>query len=130
MTADRFANGAPLASAVSADQLALIELPPLLTDRQQKALDAITGSGFDGLTSDELGAVLHHPKHSLEDRCAWCGKSGLEVGRALRAKNLVQQRRRRAPGGDLYMVWTVVGELKQPSEAAPFGDIPYRAVAA
>jgi hypothetical protein len=85
-----------------------------LTDRQQRALDLITAAGYAGLMTDELGAALHYPKHGLNDRCEFCGATGHEVGAALRARGLVQQRRRRAPGGDVYTVWTVAGDLRKP----------------
>jgi hypothetical protein len=95
-------------------QLFQVDTVPRLTDRQKFAFDAITGAGYLGLQSDELGAVLHRPKHGLNDRCPWCATTGAEIGRALRAKGLVQQRRRRAPGGEVYTVWTVSGDLRKP----------------
>jgi hypothetical protein len=88
------------------EALHLFPLPPSLTDRQQRALDAITATGYDGLTSDELGQALH--QHVDDTLCEWCGSAGHEVGNALRAKELVKQRRRKAPGGDHYMVWITV----------------------
>jgi hypothetical protein len=96
-----------------------------LTDRQQRALDLITTSGYAGLMTDELGAALHYPKHGLNDRCEFCGATGHEVGAALRARGLVQQRRRRAPGGDVYTVWTVAGDLRKPVDRDNEGVIPY-----
>lgn len=111
------------------EQLALVDVPavPKLTDRQQRALDLIKAAGYDGLTSDELGARIHD-RHSDDQRCAFCGSTGLELGRALRNKGYAQQRRRKAPGGDLYMVWTVVGKLDPPkpeTAAQPHDGIPY-----
>jgi hypothetical protein len=88
------------------EALQLFPLPPHLTDRQQRALDAITAAGHDGLTSDELGEALH--QHGGDTLCEWCGSAGHEVGTALRAKALVKQRRRKGPGGDHYMVWITV----------------------
>lgn len=86
-----------------------------LTPRQQRAYTAIQAAGYDGLHTDELGALIHYPKHALNDRCSFCGTTGRELGRALRARGLVQQRRRRAPSGDTYTVWTVAGRLvRQP----------------
>lgn len=110
-----------------ADQLALLDVPtvPKLTDRQQRAHDAIAAAGYDGLTSDELGAHMHD-RHPDDDRCQFCGSTGNELGRALRSKGLVQQRRRRAPGGDHYMVWTVVGKLEEPKATeSNAGAVPY-----
>jgi hypothetical protein len=103
-----------------ADPSRLFDVPPIqkLTDRQQRALAAITVAGFDGLHTDELGAILHAGTytHALHDRCTFCGAAGNEVGKALRKKGLVQQRRRRAVGGDTYMVWTVAGKLSRAPE--------------
>jgi hypothetical protein len=106
------------------DQLQLVDVPavPKLTDRQQAALRLITAAGWDGLTSDELGAHFH--RHDPDDRCQWCGATGLELGRALRAKGLARQRRRQAPGGDHYMVWTVAGDLRKP-HPADTTEIPF-----
>jgi hypothetical protein len=98
------------------DRLFDIPTIPQLTDRQQRALDAITAAGWDGLTSTELGAIMHTDKHVPRNPCQFCGQAGAEVGRALRAKGLAQQRRRKAPGGDLYMVWTVAGRLRRQPE--------------
>lgn len=100
-------------------QLQLVAIPatPVLTARQQTAYDAIQQAGSDGLATDELGALLH--RHGRDDRCEWCPRTGLEVGRALRAKGLVRQRRRRAPGGDSYMVWTVAGKVARPDPGWP-----------
>lgn len=92
------------------------ELPPKLTDRQQRALDAIRAAGYDGLHTDELGAVAHEPKHAKEDRCEFCGQAGQEIGRALRAKGLVQQRRQKTPWGTPDVVWTVAGKLTRAAE--------------
>jgi hypothetical protein len=96
---------------VSDQPLHLFDVPtvPRLTARQQFALNAITGAGFDGLQTEELGALLHYPKHGLHETCEWCGSVGMQMGRALRAKGLVQQRRRQAPGRDIYMVWVAAG---------------------
>jgi hypothetical protein len=108
-------------------QLALIDVAaqPRLTDRQQHALQTIQQAGWAGLHTDELGAHIHdwQRKHSSDETCEWCATSGLEVGRALRAKGLVQQRRRKAPGGDTVMVWTVSGRL--PRASSDSNEIPY-----
>lgn len=97
------------------EQLALVPAPPKLSDRQQAALDALKAAGYDGLHTDELGAIVHSfsLKHGAAMRCEWCGAAGQEVGKALRAKGLAQQRRRRLPGGDLVVVWTTAGKLER-----------------
>lgn len=109
------------------EQLALVDVPavPKLTERQQRALEHITVAGWAGLSSDELGAKMHD-RHSDDDRCAFCGSTGNELGRALRTKGLAVQRRRRGPGGDGYMVWTIPGRLEEPQPvSAASGSIPY-----
>lgn len=109
------------------EQLALVDVPavPHLTDRQQRALKLIEEAGYGGLTSDELGAHFH--RHAADERCVWCGSTGAELGRALRLNDLAQQRRRRAPAGDIYMVWTVVGKLQPPVDErrGPGDRIPF-----
>jgi hypothetical protein len=107
------------------EQLALVDVPavPKLTPRQQRGYDAIQAAGWDGLTSDEVGARVH--EHQDDDRCIYCGTAGAEVGRSLRAKKLAQQRRRKAIGGDLYMVWTIAGDLKKPAATPPlYNEFP------
>lgn len=98
-------------------QLFAVEPTVKLTDRQTVALDAIAAAGYDGLHTDEIGAHVHawQGKHSAGERCEWDGSLGRELGTALRAKGLVQQRRRKQPGGDLVLVWTVAGKLVAPS---------------
>lgn len=106
-------------------EMRLFDVPavPILTPRQQRAYDAIVAAGFDGLYTDELGAVLH--PHDDDERCDFCGSSGQEVGKALRAKGLVQQRRRKAAGGDSVLVWTVAGRLDKPRVVRPGEGIPF-----
>jgi hypothetical protein len=103
----------------------LFDLPPTtrLTDRQAHALEKITDAGYDGLHTDELGAIVHAftGKHPADQLCEWCGSAGLEVGKALRGKALVQQRRRKSVGGDAVMVWTIAGKLNPP-RAVPDPD--------
>jgi hypothetical protein len=97
------------------EALQLFDVPavPRLTDRQQTAFDAIKQTGYDGLHTDEVGAIVHgHPDGAT---CQWCGSAGQELGRALRAKQLVQQRRRKAPNGDTVTVWTIAGKLPPPA---------------
>lgn len=110
------------------EQLALIDIPPVLTDRQQVAFNAIARSGYDGLHTDELGAAVHawQHRHGEDERCQFCGSVAMELGRALRAKGYVQQRRRRMPGGDQVTVWTVSGKLERPDvrPSAQTNDFP------
>lgn len=89
-----------------------------LTNRQQTAYEAIRQAGWDGLTTDEVGAVLH--AHGNDAICEWCPAAGLSVGKALRRKQLVQQRHRKGPGGVTYTVWTVAGKLARPSVERSF----------
>jgi hypothetical protein len=106
----------------------LFDLPPAskLTDRQTVALTAITTAGYDGLHTDEVGAAVHHwqGKHPGET-CEWCPSVGKEIGRRLRELGLVQQRRRKAPGGDSVLVWTVAGRLDKPRVVRPGDGIPF-----
>jgi hypothetical protein len=104
---------------VSDQPLRLFDAPAVhrLTERQQFALDAITAAGWDGLQTDELGAILHYPKHAIHETCEWCPSAGKQMGESLRQKQLVQQRRRQAPGRDFYMVWVAAGvPAKRPVE--------------
>lgn len=75
-----------------------------LTDRQQRAYRAILAAGYDGITSENLGAAVGAQPD-------WQKTAGSEVGKALRRKGLVQQRRR-----DGRMVWTRVGKLSRAGE--------------
>jgi hypothetical protein len=104
------------------EALQLFDVPatPRLTDRQQCALDAICAAGWEGLHTDELGALAHG--HGPEQRCQWCGSAGQELGKALRAKGLVRQRRRKAPNGDTVTVWTVAGRLPAPEAVRDNGS--------
>lgn len=65
--------------------------PRPLTDRQAAALDIITRAGADGITAIELGERVHahRARHALGDVCQWCAVEGNELGRALRARELV-----------------------------------------
>lgn len=112
---------------MTSQPLHLFALPPAtkLTGRQQTALDAITAAGYDGLHTDEVGAAVHawQGKHSADERCEWCGSVGQELGSRLRDLEWVQQRRRKAAGGDVVTVWTVAGRLVRP--VADRGFIPF-----
>jgi hypothetical protein len=50
-----------------------------LTPLQTRALAAIEATGWDGLTTDELGQVLHADKHDPREICAFCGSAGRAV---------------------------------------------------
>jgi hypothetical protein len=103
----------------------LFNLPPNLTQRQQTALNTITAAGWDGVTTDELGAAVHaaQGKHAADELCAFCGSAGRELGTRLRALGYVQQRRRGEPGRFFY-VWTVAGKLARP-DARTHDWIPF-----
>ena len=79
-----------------------------LTDRQRQGLAAIRAAGWDGLTSDDIGAIVHYPKHPVHETCSWCRTAGHEIGSALRARGLVKQRRRKDLHDVLFMVWVAV----------------------
>lgn len=82
------------------DQLPLLEVEPpaaKLTPQQALVLERLLAAGQDGLHADEVGAIAHSVmesrwRHSAEDRCEYCGKRGLEILKALRAKGLVRYR--------------------------------------
>lgn len=99
------------------DQLSIdgkVEDPAVkLTERQRFALDLISDLG--PIPDDELGAHMHERKgrHSAEVRCTFCGSDGRSIGKELRRKGLVKQRRsegwyvpgrksQRAPEGSGY----------------------------
>lgn len=96
-----------------------------LTDRQQRALDAITGAGWAGLKSDELGAVMHAPKHGLHERCSFCTSAGYELASGLRARGLVELRRRTDPKKVLSSVWVAVGAPQRKRAEREKERIPY-----
>ena len=69
-----------------------------LTPRQQLALATIAVR--QPVSSDELGAILHHDRlerglrgHGVDERCEYCAGEGREMGEALRARGLVRHRR-------------------------------------
>jgi len=106
-------------------QLFDVPTQPKLTDRQEHALTVIQQAGAAGVHTDELGAAVHawQGRHGSDDICEFCASAGQELGRALRAKGLAQQRRRKAVGGDTVTVWTVAGRL--PRERDHEGVIPF-----
>jgi hypothetical protein len=72
-----------------------------LTDRQQHALHIISQAGWQGITSDELGAHLHQYRqenggkgHTTDHRCDWCSHEGQEAGKALHTRGLIYRRER------------------------------------
>jgi hypothetical protein len=113
-------------NAIAEGQLALIDVPviPVLTDRQQRIFDAIEHAGYDGLFTEELGALEHQRlgKHRADQTCAFCGMSGKSVARELANKGLIVQRRKPTR-------WTVAGKITKPtSDEMPPGmtnAIPY-----
>jgi hypothetical protein len=83
----------------------LFKPPPAdgkLTPRQEFALLLVRGRP-DGVTVDELGAILHERagKHDRESRCQWCPDNGRSVLTALQKRQLVTHRR--------SGVWTLRG---------------------
>jgi hypothetical protein len=123
------------------EQLRLVDVPspPVLTDRQQHAFDAIKAAGWEGLHHDELGAIEHERKgkHARGDRCAFCGQDGKSLGKELQRKGIVVQRRR-SPAS-----WTTRDATPEPAssevakpeardgewsagEPVPYGTIPFR----
>lgn len=66
-----------------------------LTDRQQFVLDALRRHQEDGLSSDEVGALLCERKgrHDAGVRCDWDSSNGHSVLNALRKKGLARRRR-------------------------------------
>lgn len=82
------------------DQLALLDLPPLLTPNQQRVLDALRAAGRDGMTACEVGELLY--PHA---RVGWAG-FGRSVLQALAAKGLACRRRAR---GDIAGAWLAAG---------------------
>jgi len=73
-------------------QLELVPKQPApLTDRQQRALDAIRRAGHEGLSGWDIGdAIGEHP--------LYCRANGVRLARALKARGLVRQRK-----GGLYV---------------------------
>jgi len=64
--------------------------PRPLTDRQHWIYGLIIAAGNEGLTGDELGALMHeqHGKHPAGERCAFCAQDGL---RALREAAIAER---------------------------------------
>jgi hypothetical protein len=50
-----------------------------LTGRQSWIYQIIVNAGADGLTADELGALLHGRKHDFGERCEFCPRDGLRA---------------------------------------------------
>jgi len=90
-----------------------------LTGRQRQGLAAVRAAGWDGLTSNELGQILH--AHPRGDSCGFCDSAANEVGSALRSKGLVERRGRRDGNRVLYYVW-VDPDAKPPVHE---GEIPF-----
>jgi len=90
-----------------------------LTGRQRQGLAAVRAAGWAGLTSNELGQILH--QHPRGDSCGFCDSAANEVGSALRSKGLVERRGRRDGNRVLYYVW-VDPDAKPAARDA--GDFP------
>jgi hypothetical protein len=102
----------------------LFPLPPAdgnLTERQSFALDKLRAQLPDGLTADELGALLceRRGKHDAGIRCTWCASAGREVLSALRDRGLVRRRR-----GGLWLS-LAQGAEKPPKHDPRTAPIPY-----
>lgn len=107
------------------EQLALIEAPPKLTDRQQFALELVQRAGTDGVHAEEIGAAwhAHHGKHDADARCMYDGSNGKQVLNELKRKGLVRYRRGNAsrPG-----FWLAVGARDvRPVPPGMSDEIPY-----
>ena len=81
-------------SAVS-PQLALIEKPGRLGDKQAFALDLVRQAGHDGVTAEEVGAAwhAHKGKHPVDRYCDWCLDTGRSVLQTKALRGLVVRRR-------------------------------------
>lgn len=53
--------------------------PRPLTGRQQWIYGFIVSAGADGITADELGALMHARRHDAGVRCDFCGQDGLRA---------------------------------------------------
>lgn len=69
-----------------------------LTARQRFALEQV--AAHQPIPSVELGALLHEERalrggsgHTAGEACDWCATEGRNMGKALRAKGLVRERR-------------------------------------
>jgi hypothetical protein len=91
------------------EQLALLEVEtpaPNLTARQAFALHELENAGTDGLTTDELGALLcqRNGKHDAGTRCRFDGKNGRALLLRLRELELARYRAK-------AKVWTVTSPI-------------------
>lgn len=68
---------------------------PKLGPRQQLVLDAIAATEPDGVTADEVGALIHEHRgtHDRDSRCDFCAKEGNGVLRRLTQLEVVTRRR-------------------------------------
>jgi hypothetical protein len=78
-------------------QLPLLAVAPTLTGRQQAVYDLVT-SRPDGVTRDEVGALVHSLKegrwqHPAGERCDFCARDGRAALRAAALKPLLVGRR-------------------------------------
>lgn len=95
-------------------QLQLVDTPvePKLTPRQARALEHVHAAGAAGIHPDELGALLHaeYRKHGVDERCHFCGATGISILKALRKKGLAKYRRGTV---DRPGYWYPVGAAKR-----------------
>lgn len=111
------------------DQLALLEVPaaPKLTDQQSLVLRRLVEAGADGLEASEAGALAHSVmesrwRHSDQERCAYCGKRGLQILQRLKEIGLARYRGRMRvwQAADLPEAEVEVSGMLRDDEAIPF----------
>jgi hypothetical protein len=70
-------------------------VPPTLTERQQFVLEQLRNFGEDGLSADEVGALLcaRRGRHDAGTRCEYDSSNGTGVLKALKKKGLARRRR-------------------------------------
>lgn len=100
-------------------QLALVDVPSALTERQQLAFDDVLAAGHQGTTPAEIGAGIHARwgKHPADKRCGYCVSDGYRMLCELRRKGRVKESRKL--GG-----WRAVG-ADTPLPAGMTNEIPY-----
>lgn len=105
------------------EQLALIETPPKLTDRQRFALELVQRAGASGIHAEEVGAAwcAEKGKHPAEARCQWCGSNGQAVLEELKRKDLVRYVRGR---NGLPGFWRVVTAAEPRATRVPYNTFP------
>jgi hypothetical protein len=81
---DPFLGSGTTSVTTSTEAYSSIPAPPTATSRRRCSirhahLAAIEATGWDGLTTDELGQVIHADKHDPREICAFCGSAGRAV---------------------------------------------------